>query len=74
MDYCCPAMVSNISSIFAWNLHGICMVLQPNAPKCNKNTQKIGYVKMLYNMFLIRNTKEKHQKSIDFQCFINQSG
>ena len=29
---------------------------------------------MLYNMFLIRNTKEKHQKSIDFQCFINQSG
>jgi len=50
------------------------MVLQPNAPKCNKNTQKIGYVKMLYNMFLIRNTKEKHQKSIDFQCFINQSG
>jgi hypothetical protein len=23
MDYCCPAMVSNISSIFAWNLHGV---------------------------------------------------
>lgn len=29
---------------------------------------------MLYNMFLIRNIKEKHQKSIDFQCFYKSVG